>query len=350
MVTDMLSSYASNSVLTKARSKFGKRLKADDYNALVSMSGVSDIAAYLKSSTHYGDTLKNINESAMHRGNLEMLLRSQLVSELAELCNFEKSVGEHFFEFIIAYGEVKELLSFIRYFNAGHPEEYLLNMPDFFNKHTPLDLVALSQVKSYGELVELLSHSPYHKIFSPFDVKDGEPIDILNIEAQLYKYLYGLLFSLISRGLHPGKEELVGIYKMKAELDNIRRIYRGKKYFGLKKELLISQMLPYQYKISKPQLNKMLSSDNPDEIIETVKQAYRSKYCDFDKYNIDMNCSVLFYKYLLRKMRYTTHSSVAMACYFYLLNYEIEDITTIIEGVRYKVAFDEYKDLILFYS
>lgn len=350
MVIDMLSSYASNSVLTKTRAKFGKRLNADDYKALIAMSSVSDIAAYLKSNTHYSDILKNINESAIHRGNLELLLRSQLLSDFAELCNFEKSVGNHFFEFITAYGEINELLRFIRYFNAGRPEKYLLNIPDFFNKHTPLDLVALSQVKSYDELIEFLSHSPYQKLFSPFEVKEGEPLDILNIEAELYKYLYKLLFKLISSSLHTGKEELIHIYKMKAELDNIRRIYRGKKYFGLSKEILVSQMLPYQYKISKLQLNKMLASDNPDEILTIIKHAYHSKYCDFSNYNIDMNCSVIFYKHILRELRYTTYSSVAMACYFYLFDYEIKDITTIIEGVRYKVAFDEYKDLILFYS
>ncbi len=346
----MLSNYASNSVLTKTRAKFGKRLKSDDYKALVAMSSVSDIAAYLKSNTHYGNVLKNINESAIHRGNLELLLRSQLLSDFAELCNFEKSVGNHFFEFITAYGEIEELLSFIRYFNAGHPEEYLLNIPDFFNKHTPLDLVALSQVKSYSELIEFLSHSPYQKLFSPFEVKEGEPLDILNIEAELYKYLYKLLFKLIGGSLHAGNEDLINIYKMKAELDNIRRIYRSKKYFGLSKEVLISQMLPYQYKISKKQLNKMLSSDNPDEVLEIVKQAYHTKYCDFSNSRIDMNCYIVFYKYISKKLRYTKYSSVAMACYFYLFDYEIKDITTIIEGARYKVPFDEYKDLVLFYS
>ncbi|HIZ17032.1 MAG TPA: V-type ATPase subunit [Firmicutes bacterium] len=346
----MLSSYASNSVLTKTRSKFGKMLKSDDYKALVAMSSVSDIAAYLKSNTHYRDVLKNVNESAIHRGNLEFLLRSQLLSDFAELCNFEKSVGNHFFEFITAYGEVNELLRFIRYFNAGQPEKYLLNMPDFFDKHTPLDLVAMSQVKTYSQLVEFLNHSPYQKLLSPFEVKDGEPLDILNIEAELYKYLYKLLFKLIDSSLHAGKEDLINIYKMNAELDNIRRIYRGKKYFGLSKEVIISQMLPYQYKISKRQLDKMLSADKPDEVLEIVKQAYRSKYCDFSSSNIDMNCYIIFYKYISKKLRYTKYSSVAMACYFYLFDYEIKDITTIIEGARYKVPFDEYKDLILFYS
>ena len=58
-------------------------------------------------------------------------------------------------------------------------------MPDFFDKHTPLDLVAMSQVKTYSQLVEFLNHSPYQKLLSPFEVKDGEPLDILNIEAEL---------------------------------------------------------------------------------------------------------------------------------------------------------------------
>ncbi len=346
----MINRSASTAVLTKTRAKFGDRLKADNFKSLISMASVADIAAYLKSNTHFSDVLKNINESAVHRGNLESILRSKIYTEFAELCNFEKSVGDNFFEFITRYGEINELLSFLRYLNAGNPGEYLLNIPDFFNKHTPLDLVALSQVKTYEELLGFLSHSPYHDLFSLFETDEGKPLDIMNIEAALFKYLYNFLFNLIKHSPRPARKELTDIFNMKAELDNIRRIYRSKKYFGVSKEVLIYQMLPYRYKITRQQMDKMLSAENSDEVIEVLRNTYYARRHNFSEQNIDESCSVILYKYLSRKIRYTKYSSVAMACYFFLFEYEVDDITNIIEAVRYKVAFDEYKDLMMVYS
>lgn len=346
----MLNSYASNAVLIKTRAKFGNRLGADDYKNLISMTSVSDIASYLKSSTHYGDVLKNINESAVHRGNLEAILRSKIYIEFAQLCRFERSVGNHFFEFITAYGEINELLSFLRYLSAGRPGEYLLNIPDFFNRQTPIDLVGLSQVKTYDELLEFLRRSPYYKLLSKFEHEEGRPLDIMNIEAALYGYLYKLLFKLTKHGLRDGRSELEDIFRMKAELDNIRRIYRSKKYFGMSRELLASQIFPYRYRLSRRQLDNMLSAKDADSVLEVLRGSYYGKRHDFNGGNTDEACFSVLYKFLLKKIRFTTHSSVAMACYFILSDYEVSDITKIIEAARYNVAFDRYKDLMMFYS
>ena len=64
----------SYAVLTKARSKFGKRLTEKDYSNLLACQNVTEVMSYLKSNTHYSAALRDINEREVHRGRLEVLL------------------------------------------------------------------------------------------------------------------------------------------------------------------------------------------------------------------------------------------------------------------------------------
>ena len=46
-------SEVSYAVLTKAKAKYGKRLKKDDYKHLLECDSISEIMTYLKTNTHY---------------------------------------------------------------------------------------------------------------------------------------------------------------------------------------------------------------------------------------------------------------------------------------------------------
>ena len=129
-------SSASTAILVKSRAKFGRRLTTKDYDELLSCRNILDITNFLKTNTHYGSVLENIRESAVHRGNLESLLKQKMYNDFARLCSFERSIGEHYFEYLLLRSEIDQLLLFLRYFTAGTPEKFIFNLPDFFKNST----------------------------------------------------------------------------------------------------------------------------------------------------------------------------------------------------------------------
>jgi V/A-type H+-transporting ATPase subunit C len=75
-----MSDDTSYAVYTRAKAKYGKRLKEKDYKALLNCRSVPDVMAYLKSNTHYIDAFGEANERGMRRGLFESLLRQYQIN------------------------------------------------------------------------------------------------------------------------------------------------------------------------------------------------------------------------------------------------------------------------------
>lgn len=72
----MLKSFSNKSIATKARAMYGARVTPGDYEELLKKRSVGEIAAYLRDNTHYREVLTQMDPAAIHRGQLENLLRS----------------------------------------------------------------------------------------------------------------------------------------------------------------------------------------------------------------------------------------------------------------------------------
>ena len=82
----MTERYSSNAVLTKARAMYGRHLTKHNFNDLLSCHSVGEVASYLKNNTNYRKILMDVNESEIHRGRLEQLLRRKMFEDVAALC------------------------------------------------------------------------------------------------------------------------------------------------------------------------------------------------------------------------------------------------------------------------
>ena len=72
----MLRSFSNKAIATKARAMYGARVTQADYEELMKKRTVGDAAAYLRDNTHYREVLGQIDPAAIHRGQLENMLRS----------------------------------------------------------------------------------------------------------------------------------------------------------------------------------------------------------------------------------------------------------------------------------
>ena len=81
----MLNSFSSNAILTKVHAIFGKRLTPSDFSQMTRKSDVGEVAAFLKENPSYQKALKNINETEIHRGQLESLIKKDLYLSLIHI-------------------------------------------------------------------------------------------------------------------------------------------------------------------------------------------------------------------------------------------------------------------------
>lgn len=350
----MLSTLSSNVILAKARAMYGHRLTESDYSALLKCSTVGEVAAYLKKNTYYAPELSTVNEMTVHRGYLEALLRRKIFDDYASLCRYEITVGEHFSDYIIEKGEIEQLLTCLRLLNVGRSQEYLLTLPIFFTKYMSFDLYELAKVKNYDEFLQVLAHTPYRKILESFrpQPENGMQLDFTAVENALFSHLYKKVFSIIDQHAHGGpQQELRELFGSYIDMENISRIIRLKTYYNAGPDYIRSVILPFSYHISDKLLERLLQAKDADAVIrEFNRSVYGKAFAKYEGHTADEVAVHAKFDRCVRKLRFSVYPSVVMLTYLFLAEIELDNITNIIEGIRYQLSPKDISRLLIGYK
>lgn len=345
----MFTSFSSNAILAKSRAMFGKRLTEQNYNELLNCKSVSDVAAYLKNRTSYNDIFEGINTSNIHRGQLEALLVKHVFNKYEVLCKYELSIGQDYYKYFITRNDIDMILICVRLLNTGNPEDYLLYMPVFFGTHTKIDQIKLSKVRSLEDLLEVLEETEYKAVLEPY-VKNFNEIDgKLNIEAAFNRYKYNVIKNIAEKGFK-GKqaEQVLDVLKTQNDIRVIISIYRLKKLLGADQEIIKQFLMPEVSRMSLKQLNMLAEAPTAEDMLKKLEKTDYGKginRTDFEY--IEDAAQRYLYKWNLKSLRFSSNPTVVMFCYIFLLENEINNITHIIEGIRYNVPAADIKNMLV---
>ena len=343
-------SQASNVLLTKSRAMFGKRLTEQNVADLLGCQTVSEVAAYLKNNTHYSYALRNIDDSTVHRGQLEAALDELFQREMASISKYKVDASEYVRTFLVYNTEIREILKYLRLLSAGRASEYIFAMPKYAGKKEGLDPIRLAEAKDYNDFLKAVSGTVFYKILRGMSFSENGTFEYTMIEHALYSYLFKYAESVINKHFHGGdKDDLLGLLGIRSELSSFLNIYRFKKYYSsCGEDTARSLVFDFNYKISKRTFDKMLKADGPDEVLEIFRNetVYGRELGDIGDDYIDHIINRIGYKRVCHLMRFSTNPTVAVFSYLMLSSIERRDIVTIIEGVRYRVSPDEIASMI----
>lgn len=344
----MLSSFSSNVVLSKVRAMYGRRLTEEDYRNLLASRTVGQVTAYLKSRTVYGRVLAGVSESTVYRSLLEEKLKRQLLEESASLGRYEITIGEHFARYFIQRAEIDEILRILILLQAGRQKDYFYHMPAYLAHHTHIDLTAFSRIRDYDGLLAALGQTEYRRILEPFRPKEGERIDYAAVENALLVYLYGNVLQVIEKNTKgEARRQLFDIFASYADLTNYARIVRLKTFYRMEPDAIRRLLLPYGT-IRKRLLAEMTTAENAEGVRSVMERT------SIGKRALKLNHS--YAGELPRRMNFrncrhyiyfSTHPSVVLISYILILQVEISNIITIVEGVRYRLDPKEIESMLV---
>lgn len=330
---------------------YGKRLTAENYRELLGCRTVGEVAAVLKNRTSYGKALAGINENEVHRGILEMELKKDLFEGYASLARYEISVGERFSRYLVARSEIEQILHSILLLDAGKPEEYLFSIPSYLAHHTRINLSALGRIKSYDDLLEALAHTPYRSLLEPFRPEKGEAVNYAGIENALYSHLYSSAYEIIRK--HTKGEtarQLLDIFDSYVDLTNYVKILRLKFHYHTDPEDIRSSLLPFGT-LKKRALEGMLEARDAGEAEEIMRRTPNGRRAlDTEHSYADEILHRVNFRVCRHYIRFSTHPSVVLVSYLFLMQAEITDIITIVEGIRYRLSPVEIEKLLVIYK
>ncbi len=342
-----------NATVAKLHAIYGKRLRQENYSALLSCTSVADAAEYLKHSTYYSKALDKINTETIHRGNLENILRRSLYENYFGIIGFEKINGE-FYNYTIIKTEIDEILICILHLNAG-TTDHITTLPIYMNRYTSFNLMELAQVRSYSDLLDLTAKTPYYEILkklAPESKPDGTcgHIDYAACELKLRTYYFRrLLESLKSFGGETEKR-LTSFIGTQIDMINIINAYRMKRYFNADDKDIKARMIPIYLKIPEKKLDELFSAKDERDFLDKFSKTYYGRTVADGGYNTgdpEMDLVQLRYKQTKRAFSRAVSAPECFFTFNTLAEIELKNIIRIIEGIRYSLPAKEISALLI---
>ncbi len=344
----MSSSQAANAVLAKMRAKYGRRLSAKDYENLISCSSVAEVVTYLKNNTYYDTVLKSVNEREVHRGRLEIILKQKLFDDFYSLCRYVKGTGEYFAEYIIRRDEIEQIMHFLILLKSDSPQEYIFKMPQYFAKHTSIDLNALARARDYDSFFAVLTGTPYEKKVASFRPQKGEDVNIAELENALYHFCYDELYSAIKQHTSGAQQKaLISMFDSIMDITNFVRVLRLKKYYKESPEVTRRFLFPYGT-FSPSVITKLVEAESGSQVFEAIKDTKLGKSIGkMDYVYAGQIKEIGIYSVTKKNIHFSTQPIVGMLSYVFVMEQEYSNIVSIIEAVRYGVESDKIRSLVV---
>lgn len=326
---------------TKIRAMQGQMLKSEDFDNLLEKTSVKEIAIYLKIHTCYKDSFEGLKEEELHRGDLEVLLYRALLTDALKIAKYLKGVEKEVYRFVYRKQEVEDLKKMMRALQMGKPLDALNRRTLFVSRQSHIDFDISLKATTMRELIESLEKTNFRGILEPLLVDDTH-INLFAAEMALDLYYYKQLSETIKKKTSGKDKELLEMsFGLDVDVRNIMWIYRGKKYYNIGKGLLYSYVLPGGYKLKKDKIVALVEAETAEAVLSMLKKGPYKDIVDFSSGHWDNS----FYKYYgykqNRLMRLLPFTIAPIIGYIFIKEIEVMNLTTIIEGVRYKVTPSE---------
>ncbi|NMB09123.1 MAG: V-type ATPase subunit [Tissierellia bacterium] len=317
-------------------SGMGKNLLTDaDFDVLMEMDNRDDIVQYLLKNSYYSD-LPIKKEGYIFT---EQILKRKIMKDIDKLSNFMDSKYKVFFEGLkkhYEYNDIKTILrSIIRRENIDDLNDRLIVL----NNGTDINIDTSTSLEDF---INSLSSTRYYDLLVRYLDEDLDKILFymeMNLDRDYYIYI-----SELSKSLKREDSKIFNDYMGEhIDLLNIEWIYRAIKFFNLPREIVFNFTIIGGKNYSLKDLNKM-SYMSVEELRDYVLKG-KYKFLFDSEHDIDLYMERRIERYLYYKakdyMRSTKMNISKTIGYLLLREFEIKDITTVIEKTKFELSKEE---------
>ena len=335
-------------VNTKIKTMEGEFLKDEDFASLIRLESVTEVARYLKERTAYSEAFANIETENIHRAVLENLIKQKMVRSIDKIIYYFTGDYKSFIKSLYAKYEIDELKVIVRaVYNGRDASDYKDSA--FIGKYSRVDTTKIYEAKYIRDIIFALQGSEFYKFLIPLidgDFTENPFRFEMVMDMSYYSILQNKWSKLEKRDIKV-LEQAQGII---ADLLNIQWIYRGIKFYRLSPEELLNYTININYRLDLNLLKRLCYSRNLEEfykIVKSTKYGFMLKDDGTTDIYMERRMERHIYYGLKDMVRNNDLTIISAFAFIIFLQYEVKDIVSIIESIRYKVPVDQaYKYIV----
>ncbi len=332
---------------TKIRAIRSRLFTLENYQALAASSSVSEALAYLKRQPAYQELFDGVDESSLHRGDIEKMLTNAIYQDFQKIYRFSPVAQRKFLDLYFHRYEVSILKTCMRMvFDHRDVTLDLKIFEEFFQKHSDINLGKIAGSKTIAEFVANLNGSIYFDALNRLSAISSPTL--WDYEIALDLFYFNWFFRTSEKVL--SKEELLHFqeaYGTKMDLLNINWIYRSKHYFKMSTFDIYAHLINAHQHLQKTDIRALVESSSKEEFALTLKRTYygkRFEECSVD--NLEKAYGSIRHKVQKKAANREPYSIATVILYLYEKEHEIDKITTALECVRYGLSQSETMEYI----
>ena len=140
-------------IITKVKAMSSYLINQTEFQRIVELDTTADLINYLRTKPSYEQIFKDVNETTIHRGQIEELIKTSLLMDFSKIyifCTREQRAFLDIFFFRYEVNILKECLELIyNKKNALH----LADFQPFFEKHSELNITRLAMCQTLDEYI-----------------------------------------------------------------------------------------------------------------------------------------------------------------------------------------------------
>lgn len=337
---------------TKVMAMKSRMLTKSDYQALIREPDVAGVLSYLKNETYYAPFLKNVDTLQVHRQAVEIPLNRMKIQQIEKILHYLSGMEKGFIKTFLIRADIEALRILIRGMARGENLESLAPLLVYSEEYTNIDFEHLLKASDWESFKKVLVHTEYFRILEIYKTGSIDE-DLFPIEKSLERYYYDKLKWYLDRLDQRENKALITTMRKGIDLLNLIWLYRGKKFYNLSREELLAYSLRGGLRIKMEGIQKMAEVKDMDTLLQMMESYDEYKFLFNHRKTIDLYMErrrerFLYFAFL--NLFHKNDSGIGkVVAFIRLTEFEIEDVTSIIESKRYRMSIEETEKFLIRY-
>ena len=336
-----VSGLSANALYAKCKAMNASRLTRSQFVEMASLSGLSELCTYLKSKTAYADVFSDstFNTANISRARFEALIKKAVPTREEKILRYAALSGSKIDEYFSTRRDIRIILSGVRHIdNPLYVDPEIMYLPQSARKRLGVDAEEIGNAKSLGELLELLDKTPYKKYVIG---ASAGPHAYCEIQNMLNGYLFDTAFRVVNQNLSgKEKDEAKELFSQMSDIITVFGLYRIKSKYYDSAEAMSQVFVSSATGFDANELERLKSAHGVKELASAISKTHRARlFSDFVGEGNEKER--LLYRICSKKLATSQNPVVCAVCYDELLRMECMDISTVAEGIGYKLPPEE---------
>ena len=324
-------------------------LKREDYLNMIRKKSVVDAARYLKENTSYSKLLSEISIDNISRRDLEDILKKNMIKNMDKLIYYFRDDYKELIRSLYIKYEIEDLKILSRSIFNGKDLETIEKPLSFLGKYSRVDPKILFKSKTNRDLIYSLKGSEFYEFLIP--LVNGKRENRFRFEMALDMGYFSIIQS---RKLKISREDRKILKKWEgllADLYNIQWVYRGKKFYSLSPEELLNYTINFGDKLTFRERKAMCYAKNLEELYKMITNTIYGFLFKKEEISRDIYMERRINRFIYYKLkaldRQFSLSIIQTIDFVWSFEFEIRDIISILEAIRYDIPSEEARKFLV---